>query len=72
MEIWNAAGNEKMKMLLSNMWNGLSMGHKVTEEQYAGISIQEHKGILEALEKMMKNWPVSVCMTILFAQWKTC
>lgn len=51
MEIWNAAGNEKMKMLLSNMWNGLSMGHKVTEEQYAGISIQEHKGMLEALEK---------------------
>ncbi len=32
-----------MKMLLCNMWNGLSMGHKVTEEEYAVISIQEHK-----------------------------
>ena len=50
MEIWNAAGNAKMKLLLSNMWNGLSMGHKVTEEEYASISIREHKGILQALE----------------------
>ncbi|HCL2239145.1 TPA: GntR family transcriptional regulator [Salmonella enterica subsp. enterica serovar Infantis] len=50
MEIWNVAGNEKMKMLLCNMWNGLSMGHKVTEEEYAVISIQEHKSILQALE----------------------
>ena len=32
------------------MWNGLSMGHKVTEEEYASISIREHKGILQALE----------------------
>ncbi|HEC2100861.1 TPA: GntR family transcriptional regulator [Klebsiella oxytoca] len=51
MEIWNAAGNAKMKLLLSNMWNGLSMGHKVTEEEYASISIREHKGILQALEQ---------------------
>ena len=51
MEIWNAAGNEKMKMLLCNMWNGLSMGHKVSEEEYAVISLGEHKGILEALEQ---------------------
>ncbi|MDR8241707.1 GntR family transcriptional regulator, partial [Acinetobacter baumannii] len=51
MEIWSAAGNEKMKMLLCNMWNGLSMGHKVTEEEYAIISIREHKAILQALEQ---------------------
>ena len=51
MEIWSAAGNEKMKMLLCNMWNGLSMGHKVTEEEYAVISIREHKAILQALEQ---------------------
>ena len=51
MEIWNAAGNGKMKLLLSNMWNGLSMGHKGTEEEYAIISIREHKGILQALEQ---------------------
>uniref|UniRef100_UPI002A7EB255 GntR family transcriptional regulator n=2 Tax=Lachnospiraceae TaxID=186803 RepID=UPI002A7EB255 len=34
MGIWEAADNEKMKSLLSSMWNGLSMGHKVTEEDY--------------------------------------
>ncbi|CAB1242156.1 GntR family transcriptional regulator [Ruminococcaceae bacterium BL-6] len=48
--IWTAAGNEKMKALLSEMWNGLSMGHKVTEEAYAKISIAEHEQILEALK----------------------
>ena len=42
---------EKMKMLLCNMWNGLSMGHKVTEEEYAVISLREHKAILQALEQ---------------------
>ncbi len=47
--IWTAAGNDKIKTLLSEMWNGLSMGHKVTEEEYARISISEHKKILEAL-----------------------
>jgi len=49
MAIWTAAGNEKIKSLLSSMWNGLSMGHKVTEEDYAQISIREHKGILDAI-----------------------
>lgn len=47
--IWEAAGNDKVKALLAEMWNGLSMGHRVTEEEYAKISIAEHKGILEAL-----------------------
>ena len=49
MAIWTAAGNDKIKALLSEMWNGLSMGHKVTEEEYALISIAEHKQILEAI-----------------------
>nr|WP_312576214.1 GntR family transcriptional regulator [Sedimentibacter sp.] len=49
MAIWNAAGNEKIASLLSSMWNGLSMGHKVTEEDYASISISEHKKILDAI-----------------------
>lgn len=40
-----------MKMLLCNMWNGLSMGYKVTEAEYAAISIYEHKEILQALEQ---------------------
>ena len=49
MAIWTAAGNNKIKALLSEMWNGLSMGHKVTEEEYAMISIAEHEQILNAI-----------------------
>ncbi|MPM18271.1 hypothetical protein SDC9_64677 [bioreactor metagenome] len=49
MAIWTAAGNEKIKSLLSSMWNGLSMGLKVTEETYARISLDEHKKILDAM-----------------------
>lgn len=49
MAIWTAAGNEKIVSLLSSMWNGLSMGHKVTEKAYAKISIEEHKRILDAI-----------------------
>ncbi|MCI9368639.1 MAG: GntR family transcriptional regulator [Oscillospiraceae bacterium] len=50
MEIWNACGNDKIKEILSGLWNGLSMGHKVTQESYARISMDEHAGILQALE----------------------
>lgn len=51
MEIWNCAGNDKIKTILSSLWNGLSMGHKVTQEEYAMISVTEHGEILEAIEK---------------------
>ena len=50
MEIWSACGNEKIKELLSGLWNGLSMGHKVTQESYAQVSMTEHSRILKALE----------------------
>lgn len=57
--IWEAARNDKVKALLAEMWNGLSMGHKVTEEEYAKISIAEHKVILDAIlvrdEKLAKE-----------------
>jgi len=33
--IWDAAGNDKVKALLSDMWNGFAPGHRVTEEEYA-------------------------------------
>lgn len=49
--IWEAAGNDKIKVMLAEMWNGLSMGHKDTEEEYAKVSIAEHKLILDALRK---------------------
>lgn len=48
--IWTAGGNDKIRELLSGLWNGLSMGHKVTQEHYAQISMAEHAGILQALE----------------------
>lgn len=50
MEIWTACGNEKIKEILSGLWNGLSMGHKETQENYAQVSMAEHAAILRALE----------------------
>lgn len=50
-EIWNAAGNEKLQRMLAELWNGLSMGLKSTEEEYANISQEEHRRICEAMEK---------------------
>ena len=49
--IWRAAGNLKMEMLLSSLWNGLSMGYKVTEQEYAQISMKEHALIMNAIRK---------------------
>ena len=53
-EIWTAAGNEKLKHMLSELWNGLSMGVKSTEEEYAIKSMDEYKQILCALKKRDK------------------
>jgi DNA-binding GntR family transcriptional regulator len=50
-EIWTAGGNDKIRSLLSSMWNGLSMGSKVGVEEYAQISMREHTQIVEALKK---------------------
>jgi len=47
--IWEAAGNNKMKLLLAELWNGFSLGHLVTEEDYAKVSIAEHIKIVEAI-----------------------
>ncbi len=47
--IWQAAGNEKLKNMLSQLWNGLSMGLKTTEAEYALKSQAEHEAIFEAL-----------------------
>lgn len=48
-EIWKAANNEKMKNMLSELWNGLSMGIRISEAEYAEISQCEHEGIFAAL-----------------------
>lgn len=54
-EIWTAAGNQKMKNMISELWNGLSMGSMVSEEDYAKVSIKEHGNILKAIQKHDKE-----------------
>ena len=54
-EIWTAAGNQKMKNMISELWNGLSMGSMVSEEDYAKVSINEHGKILKAIQKHDKE-----------------
>ena len=49
-EIWTAAGNQKMKNMISELWNGLSMGSMVSEEDYAKVSIKEHERIWRAIK----------------------
>lgn len=50
MEIWNAGGNEVAAELLAGLWNGLSIGQRVTKEEYAKISMAEHAKLLSALQ----------------------
>lgn len=49
-EIWAASNNKKMERMIAELWNGLSMGSMVTEEEYARISIKEHEAIYEAIK----------------------
>ena len=39
-----------MENMIAELWNGLSMGSMVTEEEYAGNSIKEHEAMYEALK----------------------
>ena len=54
-EIWKAANNEKMKNMLSELWNGLSMGLRTTEAEYAEKSQKEHEEIYEALKNRQED-----------------
>ncbi|MFT4105874.1 MAG: GntR family transcriptional regulator [Lacrimispora sp.] len=49
-ELWTAGDNDKIRALLSSMWNGLSTGNNVGEEEYAQISMGEHAQIVKALK----------------------
>ncbi len=49
--IWSATNNTRLKNMLSVMWNGLSMHHLETLEEYAKKSSGEHRELLNALEK---------------------
>ena len=49
-EIWTASGNAKLKTMLSELWNGLSMGLEVTTGDYARVSQREHEEIFAVLQ----------------------
>lgn len=48
--IWLASGNTRLLNMLSELWNGLSMGLRTTKSEYAEKSQSEHKKIFSALE----------------------
>ena len=73
MEIWNAAGNAKMKLLLSNMWNGLSMGHKVTlRKSTLPFRYASTRAFYRPWSSMMKSWRACECANILSVRWRIC
>ena len=48
--IWLASGNSKLTNMLSELWNGLSLGLSTTKSQYAKKSQTEHEKIFEKLK----------------------
>lgn len=50
-EIWSATGNEKLKKMLSELWNGLSIGAETTQAEYARKSIEEHERIFSLMQQ---------------------
>ena len=66
-EIWAASGNKKMENMIAELWNGLSMGNMVTEQEYAKISIEEHGRIMDAIaagdgERAKKEMDAHICL----------
>lgn len=49
-EIWTACGNERLRSTVADLWNGLSVGIDTNAIEYAQLSLQEHAGVLEALQ----------------------
>ena len=48
-EIWEASGNEKMRNLLSELWNGLSIGVEMSELDYASTP-------RASIKRSMRRW----------------
>ncbi len=48
--IWTAADNAKIANILASLWNGMSMGPRITKEDYAILSNKEHRKIAEAIK----------------------
>ena len=40
-----------MEKMIGELWNGLSMGSMITEEEYAKISYNEHRQIYNAMKE---------------------
>lgn len=49
--IWEACGSEKLRMLLGQLWNGLSIDSELTSDQYMERACAEHKAIYEAIQR---------------------
>lgn len=47
--IWLASGNSRLSNMLSELWNGLSMGLQTTKNEYARKSQAEHEEIFSML-----------------------
>ena len=61
--IWLSSGNSRLVKMLSELWNGLSMGVRTTRDEYAKKSQAEHENIFSMLKardsdsaaKLMRN-----------------
>ncbi|MFR3006808.1 MAG: FCD domain-containing protein [Blautia faecis] len=51
MELWLAAGNNKLENMLSELWNELSRGMKINEEEHVRKSLNDHEEIVECIRK---------------------
>lgn len=48
--IWLASGNNRLVNMLSELWNGLSMGVRTSKDEYAKKSQAEHENIFALLK----------------------
>ena len=48
--IWRLADNSKLTMILSELWNGPSMGKITNQVEHQRISIMEHRNILNYIQ----------------------
>ena len=51
MRIWEHADNEKLKLFLTQLWNGLSRDRHMPQDKYLKISQAEHDKIIDAFLK---------------------
>ena len=59
--IWLASENSRLVNMLSELWNGLSMGVKTTKSEYAKKSQAEHENIFSCL-KARDSYAASMAM----------